>query len=357
MSFAITPDPIGLLALLWLLFKGNRQGQQQPAGPRPQLPTSPPELVTTPEPAPWPQALPSGLPTFPGSGWEYDEPPPRAVQQRAGQLVSQLWAKGSGASKIELTGGRWIAYRAEVVRSGKKGVVAYRPKKNAAPAAAPKKPPATATPAPAPAPEPAIPVSTEPAAPAEYVDVQNGLTYRWKMGLVGFDDPVAVGMALEKLDAWDITVRREGPYLVAVYNLQALASKRIQLRVATGFPIEGKMYTATFFSIEQVLPRGVPASAPAPGAAAAPGPTLLLRDLKMGDGLSPAAPLEEVKVVQRRLQVTPVDGRFGVGTRDAVIKFQVQTGLAPNLPLDQLRKRGFGAVKKATWEKLFAVRA
>jgi peptidoglycan hydrolase-like protein with peptidoglycan-binding domain len=85
---------------------------------------------------------------------------------------------------------------------------------------------------------------------------------------------------------------------------------------------------------------------------------LVLRDLKMGDGLAPAEPLEEVKIVQRRLNMKLVDGRFGGGTRDAVIAFQLESGLAPKgVKLEELRKRGFGAVKKATWEKLFAVRA
>lgn len=86
-------------------------------------------LSSTPPPntPPWPQVVPvAGLPPFPGRGWEFDEPPSPAVQQRAGQLVSQLWARGSGAYRIEQTAGRWTAYRAEVVRSGKRGVVAYR---------------------------------------------------------------------------------------------------------------------------------------------------------------------------------------------------------------------------------------
>jgi peptidoglycan hydrolase-like protein with peptidoglycan-binding domain len=63
-----------------------------------------------------------------------------------------------------------------------------------------------------------------------------------------------------------------------------------------------------------------------------------------------------VKIVQRRLRIKD-DGQFGDGTRNAVIAFQVQTGLAPKLPLEQLRARGFGAVKRATWEKLLSVQA
>lgn len=75
---------------------------------------------------PWPAVVPPGLPPFPGAGWEFDEPPPAAVKQRAGELVTPLWARGSGTFKTEQTAGRWITYQAQVVASGRKGVVAYR---------------------------------------------------------------------------------------------------------------------------------------------------------------------------------------------------------------------------------------
>jgi len=94
----------------------------------------------------------------------------------------------------------------------------------------------------------------------------------------------------------------------------------------------------------------VPAAAVTPIAAQMP-------ELAYGRGLKPAAPDPNVALVQQRLGVTPADGRFGNGTRDAVIAFQVKTGLAPNLPIADLRKRGFGAVKRATWEKLLEARA
>lgn len=166
--------------IVWWLSGRSRRAWPETSPPTSSTtapPSSPP--ATTPE---WPQVVPAGLPPFPGSGWEYDEPPPPAVQQRAGQLVSALWAKGSGASKIEQTAGRWIAYRAEVVASGRKGVVAYRERRAAAapvaraaapaarvrPAAqpAPRAPAArpyaaprpmpTSSPAPAPAPAPRV---------------------------------------------------------------------------------------------------------------------------------------------------------------------------------------------------------
>ncbi len=79
---------------------------------------------------PWPQAIPPGLPPFP-AGWEFDAPPPQVVQNRAWQLLPQLWKTGAGTRKTEQTAGRWITYRAENMKAGKKGVVAYRPKAGA----------------------------------------------------------------------------------------------------------------------------------------------------------------------------------------------------------------------------------
>ncbi len=87
-------------------------------------------VVRRPPPAPWRLVVPVGLPNFPGSGWEPDEPPPGLVVARAQQLLRPLWRRGVGTSKIEQTAGRWIAYRA--TRMGtKKGVVAWRPKPGA----------------------------------------------------------------------------------------------------------------------------------------------------------------------------------------------------------------------------------
>lgn len=77
---------------------------------------------------PWPQVVPADVPKFPGPGWEFDEPPPAAVVKRAQQLVTPLWSKGRGSYQVERTGARWIAYQAQLVASGKKGVVAYRQK-------------------------------------------------------------------------------------------------------------------------------------------------------------------------------------------------------------------------------------
>ncbi len=139
------------LFVLWLLFGRCGSSSSTPyvpalPGGEPGWPGSP--ISYTP---PWPQTAPSGLPPFPGSAWEFDEPPPAAVQQRARQLVDSLWAQGSGAFRVEQTAGRWIAYQAQVVASGRKGVVAYRQKRAALPAgnaqtALRAKPPARAVP-------------------------------------------------------------------------------------------------------------------------------------------------------------------------------------------------------------------
>lgn len=117
------------LFMAWLFF-GCRGGTSTALSPelpngmpggQPGWPGSP--IDYTP---PWPQATPGGLPTFPGKGWEFDEPPPPPVQQRARQLVDELWSRGSGAYRVEQTAGRWIAYQAQIVASGRRGVVAYR---------------------------------------------------------------------------------------------------------------------------------------------------------------------------------------------------------------------------------------
>lgn len=153
------------LGLIWFLL-GKQRGMGWPE-------TSPPSSALPPgPPPPWPQVVPEGLPPFPGAGWEYDEPPPAAVKQRAKQLVSPLWARGAGAFKIEQTAGRWIAYRAEIVASGKQGVTAFRLKRAAAPRPAAPRP---AAPPPAAAqPAPRAPVTQPQATPRPAYQVQVG---------------------------------------------------------------------------------------------------------------------------------------------------------------------------------------
>lgn len=174
----------GWLGLLFLLLGGGGRAQSSPAGRRAperspaQLPAGQ-QTSTAPPPLPWPQVTPTGLPAFPGSGWEYDEPPPAAVQQRASQLVSELWRQGSGSYRIEQTAGRWIAFRAELVKGPQgnhKGVVAYRLKPKALPAGTttaqrPKPSPAAApavrtAPSPRVVTSPGVPQPARPSAPA-----------------------------------------------------------------------------------------------------------------------------------------------------------------------------------------------
>jgi hypothetical protein len=271
---------LGLLGLLLALFGlGERPSPARGGGGSRPAPSGSPTINTT--PAPWPQVVPDDLERFPGPGWEYDEPPPPAVQQRAAQLVSQLWKQGSGSYKTEQTAGRWITYQAQKVRSGKNGVVAYRLKGSSTTAAPPGGLEQSRAPAPAPArPRPAPPrLVTSPGLPQA-------------PGRAPSPAPVL------SEPTWNVSV---------------------QPAVMSPLP----------------SPLGMP-------------------DLKYGDGLLPKAPLPDVVLVQQKLGIKS-DGRFGNETRDAVIAFQVKTGLAPNQPLAQLRARGFGAVKQATWVKLFAV--
>jgi peptidoglycan hydrolase-like protein with peptidoglycan-binding domain len=116
-------------ALVWGLLgrrgSGGATGSWQPP-PEITVPVHPAGYTPASYTPAWPAVVPSSLPRFPGPGWEFDEPPPPSVQRRAGQLVAPLWARGKGASKIEQTAGRWIAYQAQIMASGRQGVVAYR---------------------------------------------------------------------------------------------------------------------------------------------------------------------------------------------------------------------------------------
>jgi len=148
-------DALGLLGLLLLAFTGG--GEKAPS-PKPGVPAGPPP--------PWPAALPPELPRFPGAGWEFDEPPPPAVQERARQLVSVLWRKGKGNHQTEQTAGRWITYRAEIVRSGRQGIVAYRLKSAAALPRAPSSAPSSSRSPGVPQAAQTVPVSFPASSPA-----------------------------------------------------------------------------------------------------------------------------------------------------------------------------------------------
>ena len=163
---------VAFFLFLWGL-AGGPSGERAPVQPRrppppPPPPSSPGATLPPPPSPPWPAVTPVGLPAFPSSAWEFDDPPPIAVQQRAGQLVSPLWKRGRGAYQIEQTAGRWIAYQAQVVASGRNGVVAYRVKQRSAssPGVA-RRPPPRLPAAPAPA-------ATSPSSAAPRVNVKVG---------------------------------------------------------------------------------------------------------------------------------------------------------------------------------------
>jgi hypothetical protein len=154
------------LLLLLFLFK-SKKTKPRPAvvyHPAPAPAVVPPVVLTqhTPAPiAPWPVAVPAGLPPFPGPGWVPDSPPPPPVVSRAFQLLPQLWALGQGASKTEQTAGRWITYVARMIGT-KRSVIAYR-LASPAPVPIPSVMPAVAPPPHAATPAPAVFVSTAPA--------------------------------------------------------------------------------------------------------------------------------------------------------------------------------------------------
>lgn len=118
------------------------------SSPRPAPATVP---ASAPRAAPWPQAVPAGLPPWP-AGWQPDEPVGSGVAARAFALLPELWRYGSGTRKTEMTGARWITYVATDMPGGKRGVVAYRTR-------------AAATVAPSSTPGPTMAASTSTSAP------------------------------------------------------------------------------------------------------------------------------------------------------------------------------------------------
>jgi peptidoglycan hydrolase-like protein with peptidoglycan-binding domain len=239
--------------LLWSLLGRSRTTPEQAPRTRPRAapPAPAPAKASTP---PWPAVVPATLPAFPGSGWEPDEPPPKTVQQRAGELVTPLWKQGQGSSKIEQTAGRWIAYRAAITAGGKHGVIAYRVKRSTVPARPTAAPPA--------------------AKPPDMLRPPAGGAGGWPGRPPG----------------------------------------SIRVSVEPGTDIE-----------QGPLPSSL-----------TPLPVL-----RRGDGISPHAPVQEVRLLQNYLHI-PVDGRFGGDTDKAVRAFQK----AHSLTVD-------GIVGKATWAALF----
>lgn len=369
-------DAIGLFGLLLLALSGRSSAAPARRGApgAKQLPAAAP---------PWPAAVPDDLPKFPGAGWEYDEPPPSAVQVRAAQLVAPLWRQGKGSFRTEFTAGRWITYRAEIVRSGKHGVVAYRVKGTSTL----KRPPGEDEPI-SRAPQSSAPWSLQSiltsaspgwpqAAPgARVAHIVAGRWYQWTVRVdapPGMAEGIARGLAAS--GAVNIAVSTTPPYAVA-YQLQAKQSIEVPLGVQLRLEINGVEASITFLDAREIkAPTGpkVPIEKPPPGwvdvnvpaaAPAAPGDipiatptgTITARSPLDMPNLQIGARGEDVKIVQQKLGIT-ADGIFGRQTQTAVIEFQRSKGLAPNLPTEQLRARGFGAVKQATWVALFGARA
>lgn len=165
-------EALGFLALLSTMGKGGGSPTPEPplppwTGPVPPIP--PPGDVTPVGPVapPWPGTLPPDLPSFPGPGWEYDEPVSSPVVQRAWALLPTLWKAGTpGQHMTEMTAGHWVTYLGEWMAGHKKGVTAWRVKAGAiAPPAADAArrrgaaPPARAPGAP---PAPGVPVTYKP---------------------------------------------------------------------------------------------------------------------------------------------------------------------------------------------------
>lgn len=381
-------DAFGLLGLLYLFLRGKSEAPARGSSAPPLPSGSAPSAQLPPAPAPWPVAVPEGLPQFPGPGWEYDEPPPVAVQQRAQQLVAPLWRQGKGSFRTEHTAGRWITYRAEIVRSKKQGVVAYRVKGGGTvkrpPASTASTTPPAATPASsAPMTLPMILTSTSPGWPqpmagGRVVNVIAGRWYQWTArvdGPPGLAAEIARGLSLG--GAVNIAVSTTPPYAVA-YQLKAQHSVKVPLGVTVKFAEAGGVVLhITFLDGREIeAPTGPkvplpPMGPPPPPEGPKPPPegwvntsapagersALSMPDLKRGDGILPKPPNEDVRLVQQKLGIK-ADGRFGKDTQTAVIQFQQRAGLAPaNQTVEQLRARGFGAVKQATWVALFGVRA
>ena len=108
------------------------RGLTQPGGSTGPFPAPPPNAPPgVPVAPPWPTTPPAGLPPFPGPGWEYDAPPSQAVMDRAAALLQSLWNRGYGAYVIEMCAGHWVAFMADNVAGGKRGVTAWRQKQSA----------------------------------------------------------------------------------------------------------------------------------------------------------------------------------------------------------------------------------
>jgi hypothetical protein len=327
------------LALLWFGFLWALLGK---GGARSTSPASSPAAPpAAPGPAqPWPAVVPSGLPPWP-SGWEYDEPPPAPVVARARQLLSELWARGSGATKTEQTAGRWIVYRSEITRGNKRGVVAYRERgTRATPSLPSAAAPSAAAPAAAASPG-AVPISM-PAPPRGTVVLRAGRVYRLTVHVLSSQPFLEIDAMLAEIKrgvelggGTDVVVRR-GPPLELEYTMRP--SREITLQTGTPITVQWGSLVATIQLAGAVdMTPAAPPSAP-PAARSA----VDLPILRRGAGMPPAEPSSDVRTLQARLGIA-VDGRFGAGTEAAVKAFQRRRSLTAD-----------GVVGPNTWTALFA---
>jgi hypothetical protein len=151
----------------------------------------------------------------------------------------------------------------------------------------------------------------------------------------------AIAEGLRATGAVNIVVSDAHPFQVS-YKLQAKHAATVPLGVKLRMQVAGVDASITFLAGREVdSPNKLP---PNPGQVTYG--TSTPRDLKVGDRG------EDVRELQRRLGIA-ADGIFGRQTQTAVIEFQRSRGLAPNLPTETLRDRGFGAVKAATRVALY----
>lgn len=320
---------LGLFVVLDALFKRDGGG----AAPQ-SMPAPGPDTSSAP---PWPQAVPSNLPPFP-SGWEYDNPPPSEVVARAWQLVDPLWAKGEGAYQQEQTGGRWITYRAEVVKGGVKGVTAWRVRSggttSTAPAAQPysapvQTPSSTAQPAPnlpPPLPPPYTPASvrtTVPATPPAGAPFQP------------FYNPPPGGMTTSQIQQ-ALNNAGAAPALTVDGKYGSLTRAAVvSFQHDHNLTQDGKAGPLTQTALRPYLTgastpsaaTAVPASYVAPAPAGTPG--FVPQYVPPANGMSVA----QIQTALNNAGATPAltaDGKYGPLTGAATVAFQKAHGLTPD---------------------------